>query len=158
MAPEPLLVRALLTSLHVGRDPERTVGAFLRRPLRASTVSVSFDVPEPALLPALVASLEVPSLVKGVAAVRAIGVAPRSELSDLDALERPRLPPRDVGRATLMLEAHAPEAVRLEMVRLVFRAAVDAAVAGIDEDVLGEINHGSSSPVEATPRHRATHS
>jgi hypothetical protein len=135
-----LLVRALLTSLHVLRDPRRAIRAFLRRPLCASTVAVPLEVPEPTLLPAVVAPLEIPSLVKEIPAVGAIGVASRGELAHLGTLDDAHLPPRDVGRVTLVLERDPPEAVRVEVMRPVFDAAVLTAAAVLD-DTLGEIDH-----------------
>lgn len=149
---------ALLTSLHVVRDPGRTVRAFLRRPLHASTIAVPLEVPEPALLPAVVAALEVPPLVEGIPAVGAIGVAPGSDLADLGAFDCAQTPPRDVGRMASVHERDAPEAVRLEVVRLEFRTALLAAAAVVG-DTLGEINHGrSSSLTVATARHPARRS
>jgi hypothetical protein len=108
--------------------------------LHASTVAVPLEVPEPALLPTVVAPLEIPSLVKGIPAVGAIGVASRGELAHLGPLDDAHAPPRDVGRVTLVLERDPPEAVRVEVVRPVFNAAILAAAAVLD-DTLGEIDH-----------------
>lgn len=103
------------------------------------------EIPEPALLPALVAALEVPAFVEGIAAVGTVGVASYGEFADLGALNLARLPSRDVGRVTSVLEHDAPEAIRPEVMRQEFYAAVVAAAAVVD-DTLDEINHGGSRP------------